>query len=182
VVLQRDSGKSWVAGSSQAQALICTTRSGEKVRGRPGRERSSKPAIDRAKDRLAGPAEALARRLGALIQGRETQWPQTLVVRNADRFDLVSVVSVDWIEAANNYAVLHCVAVDHVFGETLASLETKLDPSKFLRVHRSTIVNVTRIVAVHTIIGGVYELELRGGVRIKTGRLYHDRIRKLLGA
>ncbi len=139
-------------------------------------------AIDRAKSRLAGSAEALARRLEALLQAREAQWPQTLVVRNGDRFDLVSVMSVDWIEAANNYAVLHCASADHVFGETLASLETRLDPSKFLRVHRSTIVNAARIVAVHTIVGGVYELELRGGIRIKTGRQYRDKIRKLLGA
>ena len=104
------------------------------------------------------------------------------MVRKGERFDLVSVMSVDWIEAANNYAVLHCGAVDHVFGETLASLETRLDPAKFVRVHRSTIVNAARIVAVHTMIGGVYELELRGGTRVKTGRQYRDRIRKLLGA
>src|SRR5512133_952558 len=102
-------------------------------------------SIDRVRDRLTGSAQMLAQRLEALIQARETQWPQTLVVRNGDRFDFVSVASVDWIEAANNYAVLHCGAVDHVFGETLASLETRLDPAKFLRVHRSTIVNAARI-------------------------------------
>jgi len=72
--------------------------------------------------------------------------------------------------------------VDHVFGETLASLETRLDPAKFLRVHRSTIGNTARIATVHTMIGGVYELELRGGTRVKTGRQYRDRVRKLLGA
>jgi len=137
-------------------------------------------SVDRVRTRLAGSAEALARRLETLMQSREPHWPQTLVVRNGDRFDMVSVTSVDWIEAANNYAVLHCGAVDHVFGETLTSLETRLDPGKFLRVHRSIVVNSGRIVAVHTMIGGVYEIELRGGVRIKTGRQYRDRIRKLL--
>lgn len=139
-------------------------------------------SLDRVKDRQSGSGDALARRLEALLEARETQWSQTLVVRKGERFDFVSVMSVDWIEAANNYAVLHCGAVDHVFGETLASLETRLDPAKFLRVHRSTIVNTGRIVAVHTMIGGVYELELRGGARVKTGRQYRDRIRKLLGA
>jgi len=139
-------------------------------------------AIDRVRHRLAGAGEALARRLEALLQAREAQWPQTLVVRSGDRFDFVSLLTVDWIEAANNYAVLHCGSAHHVFGETLSSLETRLDPAKFLRVHRSTIVNAGRIVAVHTMIGGVYELELRGGVRIKTGRQYRERIRSLLGA
>ena len=138
-------------------------------------------SVEKARSRRAGSAEALARRLEALIQAREAQWPQTLVVRNGDRHDFFSVTSVDWIEAANNYTVLHCGSVDHVLGETLTGLETRLDPGKFLRVHRSTIVNTGRIAAVHTMIGGAYELELRGGVRIKTGRQYRDNIRRLLG-
>src|SRR4051794_34897261 len=62
-------------------------------------------SLNKVKDRLSWSGEALARRLEALIQARETQWPQTLVVRNGERFDFVSVMSVDWIEAANNYAV-----------------------------------------------------------------------------
>jgi two-component system LytT family response regulator len=138
-------------------------------------------SIHRVQERLAGGA-SLARQLETLLQSRSPEWQQTLVARKGERFDIVSVTSVDWIEAANNYAVLHCSAVDHVIGETLSSLETRLDPAKFLRVHRSTIVNASRIVAVHTMIGGVYELELRGGTRVKTGRQYRDRIRKLLGA
>ncbi|MBS1857717.1 MAG: response regulator transcription factor [Acidobacteria bacterium] len=139
-------------------------------------------SIDRAQARLEGSAQALAQRLEALIQTRDTQWQQTLVVRNGDRFDFVSVATVDWIEAANNYAVLHCPAGDHLVSESLTHLEERLDPNRFLRVHRSTIVNSSRIAAVHSMIGGVYELELRGGARIKTGRQYRDRIRRLLGA
>ena len=138
-------------------------------------------SFERVRTRLAGSADALTRRLEALLQAKEAQWPQTLVVRNGDRFDFVSVMSVDWIEAANNYAVLHCGSADHVFGETLSSLEERLDPDRFLRVHRSTIVNTGRIQAIHTMIGGAYELELRGGARIRTGRQYRDKIRKLLG-
>ena len=139
-------------------------------------------SIDRVRERLTGGGASLARQLEALLQSRRPEWPETLVARKGERFDLVSVTSVDWIEAANNYAVLHCGAVNHVIGETLASLETRLDPARFLRVHRSTIVNASRIIAVHTMIGGVYELELRGGTRVKTGRQYRDRIKRLLGA
>jgi two-component system LytT family response regulator len=64
--------------------------------------------------------------------------------------------------------------------ETLISLDSKLDPGKFMRVHRSAIVKYGRIVAVHTMTGGAYEPELRGGGRIKAGRQYRDNIRKLL--
>jgi two-component system, LytTR family, response regulator len=138
-------------------------------------------SIKRVRDRLEGPAQSLAQRLEALIQAREAQWPQTLVVRNGDRFDFVSVASVDWIEAANNYAVLHCGHAVHTFGETLANLERRLDPGKFVRVHRSVIVNSGRIVAAHAMPGGVFELELRGGARVTTGRQYREKAKKLLG-
>ena len=63
-------------------------------------------SLNRVRDRISLSGDALARRLEALIQARETQWPQTLIVRKGERFDFVSVMSVDWIEAANNYAVL----------------------------------------------------------------------------
>ena len=138
-------------------------------------------SIDRVRERMAGPAQALAQRMESLLQAREAQWPQTLVVRNGDRFDFIPVTTVDWIEAANNYAVLHCGHVGHTLGESLSSLETRLDPSRFVRVHRSVVVNSNRIVAAYSMPGGVYELELRGGTRIKTGRQYRDSIRKLLG-
>lgn len=79
-------------------------------------------------------------------------------------------------------APLYCGSSSHVVAETLTHLEARLDPGKFLRVHRSTIVNSGRIAAVHAMIGGAYEVELKGGVRIRTGRQYRDQIRKLLGA
>jgi two-component system, LytTR family, response regulator len=78
--------------------------------------------------------------------------------------------------------VLHGSPIDHISGETMASLETRLDPVKFVRVHRSTIVNAARIVTLHTMVGGVCAVALRGGTRINTGRQYRDRIRKLLSA
>ncbi len=148
---------------------------------KPFDERRLRESIDRARERLLRPS-ALVRQLEGLIESRDTAWPQRLVVRNGERFDLVPVDSIDWIESANNYTVLHCRPKDHVFGESMTALERKLDPVKFVRVHRCNIVNVTRIVAAHTMAGGVFELELRGGVRIKTGRQYSDGIRKLLKA
>lgn len=138
-------------------------------------------SVDKARGQLAGSPEAIAQRLEALIRSRDLRWPETLVVRNGDRFDFVSVLSIDWIESANNYTVLHCGSATHVLGETLTGLEARLDPDKFMRVHRSIIVNSGRITVAHTMPGGAYELEL-GGVRVKTGRLYREKVRKLLGA
>jgi two-component system LytT family response regulator len=148
---------------------------------KPFDESRLRESIERARDRLSRPS-ALIRQLEGLIEAHETQWVQRLVVRNGERFDFVPVDSIDWIESANNYTVLHCRSSDYVFGGSLTSLERGLDPGKFYRVHRCHMVNVTRIVAAHAIASGVFELELRGGVRIKTGRQYSEGIRALLKA
>ncbi len=148
---------------------------------KPFDESRLQASIERARQRLARPS-VLIRQLETLIEARENQWPKTLVVRNGERFDFVPVNSVDWIESANNYSLLHCRSNDYLFSENLTSLERRLDPDKFRRAHRCHIVNVTRIVAVHAIAGGVYELELQGGARIRTGRQYSEGIRTLLKA
>ncbi len=143
-----------------------------------GRLRAS---IERARERLSRPS-ALIRQLEGLLQAHETEWLDRLVVRNGERFDFVQAESIDWIESANNYTVLHCRSKDYVFGENLSSLERRLDPARFSRVHRCHIVNVARIVAANAMAGGVFELELRGGARVRTGRQYSDEVRKLLRA
>jgi two-component system, LytTR family, response regulator len=138
-------------------------------------------SINRARERMSRPS-ALIRQLEGLIETHETRWLQRLVVRNGERYDFVSVDTIDWIESANNYTFLHCRSADHLFTVNLTALELRLDPGKFLRVHRCHMVNLARIMTVHSIAGGVYELELAGGVRIKTGRQYGDKIRNLLKA
>jgi two-component system LytT family response regulator len=69
---------------------------------------------------------------------------------------------------------------DGLLGETLTHLESRLDPDKFLRIHRRRIVSISRVVAVHQMFGGTYELELRGGFRLATGRQYKDAIQSLI--
>jgi two-component system, LytTR family, response regulator len=147
-------------------------------------------AVERARARLESHGtQALAERLQALLAAHdapaaasERREPAVdrLVVRSAERFDLVPVDSIDWIEAADNYVRLHCGRARHVLGETLTSLERRLDPRRFLRIHRSRMVNRSRVVAVHVLLGGTYELELRDGTRVSSGRNYRDTVQKLL--
>ena len=138
-------------------------------------------SLDRARVRLAQPA-TLIRQLEGLLETHETPWPERLVVRNGERFDFVPVDSIDWIESANNYSVLHCRGKSLIFSENLTALEHRLDPNMFLRVHRCHMVNLARVMGVNAIAGGVYELELRGPTTVRTGRQYADAIRKLLKA
>jgi two-component system LytT family response regulator len=138
-------------------------------------------SVDRARERIAARNQTvLTRQLEALVNMRERKWPQRLVVRNGDRYDFVQLASVDWIESANNYVQLHCGAKTYLLGETLSSLEKNLNPEQFLRVHRFHLVNISRVVAVHSMLNGTYEMELQNGVRISTGRQFKDGVQRLV--
>jgi two-component system LytT family response regulator len=138
-------------------------------------------AIGRARERISAQREAsLARQLQALLEMKERKWPERLAFRNGDGFSLVPVDTVDWIESANNYVLLHCGSKHHIMGETLTKLENSLSPDKFLRIHRCRIVNVSRIAAVRPFLSGTYQLELHGGTRLSSGKQYSDAVRRLI--
>ena len=140
-------------------------------------------AIERARTRIAVERDTgLADRLQALLTASGAPAPDRLVVRSGERFELVPLEAIDWIEAADNFVQLHCGTKQHLLGETLTSLERRLQSGRFLRVHRSRMVNTSRIVAVHTLMGGTYELELRDGTRLTTGRQYREAVQQLIRA
>jgi two-component system LytT family response regulator len=138
-------------------------------------------SVERARRRIREKSESdVAGRLDALLKSNSTRWAEKLVVRNADRYEFVPVEGIDWIESADNYVELHCGVKHYLHGETLSSLEVRLDPSKFMRIHRRRIVNVSRIVAMHPLLSGTYEMELRTGSRLTTGRQYKDAVQQLM--
>lgn len=137
-------------------------------------------SIRRARDRIATRLErSLASRLESLLQTREPKWIERLAARNGERIDVIPVDSVDWIESANNFVELHCGTKSYLVSETVSSLANRLDPRRFLRVHRRYIVNLLRLVAIHRMLGGTYEIELRGGIRRPSGRQYREAIQSL---
>jgi two-component system, LytTR family, response regulator len=138
-------------------------------------------AIDRARTRIANQLDdGLAERLQAVLAARSERPVDRLVVRSGERFELVPLDAIDWIEAADNYVQLHCGTKRHLLGETLTSLERRLEPRRFLRIHRSRMVNTSRIVAIHVLMGGTYELELRDGTRLTSGRQYREPVQQLI--
>ena len=138
-------------------------------------------SIARARERICGRREvSLAQKLQVLLDARESKWPERLAFRNGDGFSLVPVDTVDWIESANNYVVLHCGQKQHIMGETLTHLESSLSPDKFLRIHRCRIVNVSRITSVRPFLSGTYQLELHNGTRLSSGKQYCDAVRRLI--
>jgi two-component system LytT family response regulator len=103
-----------------------------------------------------------------------------IMVRQGKRMTFVKVTEIDWVEAADNYLCLHCGPETHVIRETMNSLERSLDNSKFLRIHRSTIVNLDRIQAIEPWAGGDYRVLLRDGTNLTLSRTYRDRLRRPL--
>jgi two-component system, LytTR family, response regulator len=138
-------------------------------------------SVERAAQRIAVRRQSdLAAQLQALLDTRTKKWPERIVVKEGERFDFVPVESIDWIESANNYVQLHCGSRRHLLSESLTNLEGRLNPARFLRIHRGRIVNLSRIEAIHPLLGGAYVLELRSGTRLTTGRQYKDQIHALL--
>ena len=124
----------------------------------------------------------LSRRLQGLLDDLQAsrKYVERLVVKSAGRIFFLSVAEIDWIEAADNYVRLHAGRESHLVRETMNSLEKKLDPDQFLRVHRSRIVNARKIKELQPLFRGEYDIMLRDGTRLESGRGYRERIQKLL--
>jgi two-component system LytT family response regulator len=142
-------------------------------------------ALSRARARRAGGEwEQLSKRMGAVLaELQQAQGhPQRLLVRSDGRIRLVPVDEIDWIEAADNYARLHVGAERHLIRETMGSLEARLDPAQFARIHRSAIVNLERIRELQPTFNGEYAVLLRSGAKLTLSRGYRDRLRDRLGS
>jgi two-component system, LytTR family, response regulator len=101
-------------------------------------------------------------------------------VRRGNDFTFVQAGDVDWIEGLGDYAGLHVGNTTHLIREPLTSLEARLDPSQFVRIHRSTIVQVERTVRVEPLANRDAVLTLRDGKMLRVSRTYRSRLDELL--
>ena len=111
---------------------------------------------------------------------RQPQYPRILPIRDDAGTVRLDVNSIDWIDAAGDYMCVHADGRTYVLRETMKSLEAVLDPKLFQRVHRSTIVNVSRVRRLRPHTNGEYFLTLDDGQEIKLSRSYRDRVSQLL--
>jgi two-component system LytT family response regulator len=101
-------------------------------------------------------------------------------VRRGNEFSFIQVADVDWIEGLGDYAGLHVSDRTHLIRESLTLLEARLDRMQFVRVHRSTIVQVERIVRVEPAANRDAVLTLRDGKTLRVSRTYRSRLVELL--
>ena len=104
-----------------------------------------------------------------------------LVVKDGGRVFFLRTSEIDRIEAAGNYVSVHTRGKHHLVRETMARMEERLDPTTFLRIHRSTIVHVDRIHELQPDFNGDYAVVLEDGTRLSLGRSYRDRVQARLG-
>jgi two-component system, LytTR family, response regulator len=102
-----------------------------------------------------------------------------LAVRSAGKTVFLDVGNVDWIGAAENYVELHVGRANHLLHVTMNAFEKSLDPEIFRRIHRSIIVNIGRIRDLQSDAHGEYFITLRDGTRLRSGRIYADRLKAL---
>ncbi|MGE0660953.1 MAG: LytTR family DNA-binding domain-containing protein [Reyranellaceae bacterium] len=93
---------------------------------------------------------------------------------------LVSVDDIDWIEAAGNYAILHVGPERHEIRSTLTRLETDLDAASFVRVHKSSIVNIARVREVEPWFNGDWRIHLQDGTVVALSRRYRARFEEIV--
>jgi len=125
-------------------------------------------ALNRAKEKIAhytAPPSPLAKRL---------------VVKSPGRLLFLDVADIDWIEAASYYACLHVGAETHIIRRTLSELETDLGEERFIRIHRSIIVNLDRVRGLELQSGGEYEVILESKARLRLSRRFRKRLEERL--
>jgi two-component system LytT family response regulator len=125
----------------------------------------------------------VSQRLLALLESLKAKsaFVERMVVKTGGRIFFLRVEEIDWIEAAGNYVKLHVGKESHLLRETMTALEGKLDPKRFLRIHRSTFVQIDRIKEIQPWFHGDYIVILRDGTKLTLSRSYRDRLEEMQG-
>ena len=146
-----------------------------------------KAAVERAKAQILrqrnGGRELDLRVLALLRQlEAEAKYLERLVVKTGGRVFFLPVDEIDWIEAEGNYVNVHTAKKSYLLRETISSLEAQLDPRKFVRIHRSTVVRIDRIQELQSWSHGEYRVILHNGKELTLSRNYRENLQAVLGS
>jgi two-component system LytT family response regulator len=149
-----------------------------------GRQRFQS-ALERARKHLERERKgAMAERLAQLLRtGRPPQGATDgvrLLIKSGGRVSFVDVDQIDWVEAEGNYVRLHVGDQIHMLRETMSRLIARIGPQRFFRIHRSRIVNITRVKELLIAGGGEYHVVLWNGAKLGLSRLYRDDLQEQL--
>jgi two-component system, LytTR family, response regulator len=163
----------FVVAIERARALVANTTAAQRherllalLQGEAalGSEPDNRPELaDASAAAASGPAD-------------QATFPRRFLVKGDGQMYFVAVDDIDWVEAYGNYVRLHVGKGVHLIRETLGNIERKLDPGRFARVHRSSIVNLDRVARMDLWGAGDYVVLLKDGTKLKLSRWYRSRI------
>jgi len=141
-------------------------------------------ALGHARKQLLHPSEAMfQKRVLEMLTELDTRQhgPERIVVKSDGEIVCLKPSEIDWAESAGNYVCLHVGNVTHILRETITALENRLGARQFLRVHRSTLVNVERIKTLKPSLYGDYSILLRDGTKLTLSRGFRETVLRRLG-
>lgn len=141
-------------------------------------------ALGHARRQLQQPSEAMfQKRVLEMLGGLDHRQPspERIVVKSDGEIVCLKPNEIDWAESAGNYVCLHVGNVTHILRETITALENRLGARQFLRVHRSTLVNVDRIKTLKPSLYGDYSILLRDGTKLTLSRGFRETVLRRLG-
>lgn len=141
-------------------------------------------ALQRAKDRiLQRDQNDIGQKLLSMLQELKLDQKHSdrLVVKSGGKVFFLKTDEVDWIEAAGNYVRLHAGGESHLLRETMSGIQKKLNPNQFIRIHRSTFVNIEQIKELQPWFHGEYVVILKEGTQLTLSRGYRNNLTDLLG-
>ena len=151
---------------------------------KPFDRRRFEKAMQRARERiLKEKGDALKERTIALLEEIKARSHHLgrLVIKAGGRVFFIKTEEINWIEAEGKYVRLHVGRESHLLREAIGSLEAQLDPEKFLRIHRSTIVNIDRIRELQPWFHNEYRVILRDGTELMLSRSCRKKLGEMLG-
>lgn len=142
-------------------------------------------AVSRARRQIAdanlkGRLDAFLGALGEQTQQPPRRYAARLAIKVRGRTVFLQADEIDWVGAADNYLELHVGAAVYVVRETMSQFEARLDPEKFARIHRSTLVNVGRIKEMHPLFAGDQLVILHDGTKLQVSRGRRGRLMSLI--
>ena len=116
----------------------------------------------------------------SLTSGTKSSYPEKISIKDSQTVTIIQIKDIDWVDAAGDYMGIHVGDDIHIMRTTMKQLEAQLKPDIFQRVHRSTIVNLSRVKQVCSHMNGEYHLILEGGARLKMSRSFKDKVKHFL--
>jgi two-component system LytT family response regulator len=145
-----------------------------------GKDEVRRRQADTVNSRLTQLLDYLQQSGERAVPPRDEPAGDRILLKSSGEIFFLKADEIDWIEAEGDYMKFHVAGRAHLMRETMARLEARLDPKRFIRIHRSTIVNIDRLRKLSPSFAGEYAVILHDGTKLKLSRGYHERIASLL--